>query len=134
MNKFIGWFTRKRMFVVCFLFVAVYVFSYFNSVLDLSDVYRSFCCADDRKLNLFLIFIPVFIFALISFSLNDSNFRSWKKFSFTYLLTYLIIYFLVPTSGDGFIWFQRETLSFYGSILYLVTSLILIIYKSLKKE
>jgi len=129
-----AWFTKKHTLISSLIMVFVYIVSYFNRTLNLPGFYKDFCCIDDRKLNLFLIFLPIFIFSLILFGSSELKFEKWKKFTFIYLLAYLLAYLLSPTQGEGFIWFQRETISFFGSILYLVISLILIFYKSLKKE
>ena len=129
-----NWFTKKRILVSSLVALCLYIISYFNRALELPDFYRNFCCMDDRMLNLFLIFIPIFIFTLIFLSLNEKKFESWKKFTFIYLIIYLIFYFIVPTQGDGYLWFQRETVSLVGSIFYLLFSLFLIVYKSFKKE
>lgn len=134
MDNLINWFTKKRMFVSSLIMVFVYVVSYFNRALDLPYVYRNFCCVDDRRLNLFLIFIAVFVFTFFFMNLNEVKFKSWKKFTFIYLIIYLIIYFISPTQGDGYLWFQREAVSFFGFVFYSTISLVLIIYKSLKKE
>ncbi len=122
------------MVVGAILMVLIYFISYFNRALDLPFFYKNFCCIDDRKFNLFAVFIPILIFTAIVVFLRDEKFREWKKFTFIYLFIYLFIYFLSPTQGDGYIWFQREAISFFGSILYSIISLFLIIYKSLQKS
>ena len=134
MNNLLNWFTKKRLIYGFLIMVFVYIISYFNRALELPYFFRSFCCVDDRTLNLFLIFIPVFIFSVIFIHFDEVKFKSWEKFTFVYLLIYLLIYLLSPTQGNGYIWFQREMISFLGSIFYSIISLFLIIYKSLKKE
>ncbi|MEK7471122.1 MAG: hypothetical protein AAB623_00535 [Patescibacteria group bacterium] len=134
MNKFLEWVTKKRMIFSSVVMIIIYVISYFNRILELPSFYRDFCCIDDKRVNLFLIFIPIFIFTIIFSILSETKFNVWKKFTFIYLFIYLFIYFIVPTQGNGFIWFQRETISFFGSIIYSTISLFLIIYKSFKKE
>ncbi len=118
--------------IISFSFVGVlfYVISFFNKALALPSFYKNFCCADDRKLNLFLIFIPIFIIFLL---LRKLKFVNWQKFTLLYLVGYLILYFIVPTEGDGFFWFQRETVSLFGTIIYSLSSLVFILYKSSKK-
>lgn len=128
------WFTKRKMVVGSLIMILVYIISYFNEALNLPFSYDNFCCVDDRRFNLFAIFIPIFVFTLIFTNINEIKFIKWKKFTFIYLSVYLFIYFNVPTQGDGFIWFQRETISFFGFIIYSIISLFLIIYKSLKKE
>lgn len=134
MDKKIDWFTKKKMIVSSLIMVFVYCASYFNEILGLPSFYDNFCCIDDRIFNIFFIFIPIFILAVINLKLNDLGFEKWKKFTFIYLIIYLIIYFVSPSQGNGYVWFQRETISFFGSILYSIISLILIIYKSIKKD
>ena len=134
MNKFLEWVTKKRMIFSSVVMIIIYVISYLNRILELPSFYRDFCCIDDKRVNLFLIFIPIFIFTIIFSILSETKFNVWKKFTFIYLFIYLFIYFIVPTQGNGFIWFQRETISFFGSIIYSTISLFLIIYKSFKKE
>ena len=134
MSNLANWFTRKRMLTFSLIIVILYFVSYFNRTLGMPDFYKNFCCIDDRRLNLFLIFIPIFIFSIILSRLGESKFEKWKKFTFIYLIIYLTVYFLSPTQGDGYIWLQRETISFFGAISYSAISIVLIIYKSLQKE
>lgn len=133
MTNLTNWLTRKKSTFVALIAVFIYFISYFNEALSLPLFYDNFCCIDDRRFNLFAIFIPIFIFTIIFTNLSEIKFTHWKKFTLVYLIVYLIIYFIVPTQGDGFVWFQRETISFFGSILYSIISLILVIYKSIKK-
>ncbi|MCC7160589.1 hypothetical protein IT399_02635 [Candidatus Nomurabacteria bacterium] len=134
MDKTTSWLTKKKIMVGALAMMLVYVVSYFNVILGLPSLYDNFCCVDDRMFNLFFIFIPIFIFTLVNLKLNDLGFEKWKKLTFIYLIMYLIVYSISPTQANGYIWFQRETISFFGSILYSVISIILIIYESLKKD
>lgn len=122
---------QNKLLVFSFVGVIFYVVSYFNRALSLPDFYREFCCSDDRMLNIFLIAIPLFIFSLL---FNRTGQGIWKKFSLLYLVGYSLVYILMPSQGDGYIWFQKETVSFLGTILYSAISLFIIIYKSPKKE
>ncbi len=133
MNILLNWFTRKKMVSFSIFFVFVYLLSYFNRLLKLPYFYREFCCIDDRVLNLFFIFIPIFVFTIIFVNFNDTKFLSWKKITLIYLIIFIFLYFIAPTKGDGFIWLQRETVSFLGTILYSIISFGLILYKSFKK-
>jgi hypothetical protein len=132
MNNIINWFTKKKSAYVSFAMIVVYIISYFHQFFGLPVFYKNFCCVDDRKLNLFFIFIPIFIFSLFFLKLSDFKFERWKKFTLLYLIIYLVIYFLSPTQGNGYVWFQRETISLFGFITY--TALSLYLSKSFKKE
>ena len=129
-----GWFTKRKTVLISLIFLIVYFVSYFNSSLGLPIEYKSFCCSDDRMLNLFFISIPIFIISFAALGLKDKTFYVWKGFTFFFILFYISLYFIVPTKGDGVLWIQRESVSFFLTILYSVVSLGLILYKSLKRE
>src|SRR3989339_1020994 len=129
MGKIINSLTRGQILYTSLFFCVVYVASYFNRVLNLPIQYRDFCCSDDRTLNLFFIFIPILIFSVVAFTSKLEVANIWKRYTFYFLILYILAYFLMPTNSDAFLWFQRETLVFFGSILYFLISLILIIFK-----
>lgn len=129
-----NWLSRKNLLIISFLGVFLYVVSYYNKILSLPSIYRDFCCIDDRKLNFFSIFIPLFVISAILFKYNKINFEKWRNFSLLYFIVYTLIYFIVPTQGDGLVWIQREAVSFFGTVIYLVISLGIIIYKYLKSN
>lgn len=122
MGKTIEWFTKKKILAISLVMVLIYIISYFNENLGLPSAYDNFCCADDLIFNLFVIFIPIFVFSLIYFKFNEEKFQKWMNFTIIYLIIYLILYFISPTQGDGFIWLQRETVSSFGSGLYSIIS------------
>ncbi len=106
----------------------LYIFSYYSSSLNIPSVYRTFCCIDDRRLNFFLIFIPVFLLLLIFRKFKNNKYIIYKNITLVYLFLYIIIYFSVSTHGDGYMWFQRETVSFYGAIVYALFSIIFLLF------
>ncbi len=132
MSKIINNLTRGQILYTSLFFCAMYVVSYFNRALNLPSQYRDFCCSDDRTLNLFFIFIPVLIFSIVVFMSKPKAVLSWVKYTFYFLVSFFILYFLMPKNSDAFLWFQRETLVFFGSILYSLISIILIISKSIQ--
>ncbi len=110
----------------------MYIASYFSRELNLPVYYENLCCVDDRTLNLFLIFIPFLIFSIISFNFNNQAILKFSKISFIYIFIYIFIYFIVPTQGDGLIWLQRETISLYGSLIYLIV--FIFIFRGIKNK
>lgn len=129
-----NFFNRIDTLIFSVVLFFLYIISYFNNKLSLPSFYKDFCCIDDKILNVFLVSIPVLIFSILLIKSNDHKFKSWRKFTVFYLIVYLVIYLLSPTQGDGLLWFQRETISLFGFILYTLFSLFLIIYKSLRKD
>ena len=124
---------KKTFFWVLFGGVLMYFLSYFNQFLQLPYRYKNFCCADDRLLNVFLIFLPVFFFNLLFLRASTTFFHIWAKFTLSYLSLFLIMYFLSPVANDGFFWLQRESVSLLFSLVYSLLSIVLITYKTLRK-
>lgn len=133
MNKILNWFTLNKIMLFSSIMLFFYLISLGYKTLNLPSDYINFCCLDDRKLNLFLISIPLFIFTAISFHTKQNTFNVWRKNTLFYIIIYLFLYFIVPTQSNGYIWLQRETVSFFGSIFYFIFSLFIIISQSLKK-
>ncbi len=139
MNKFMEWFTRKKFLISALVLSIVFVFFYTNSA------YYSFC--DGNYLNescgslvkfiklLFYVFPAIFLFSVISFFVSDKAFFSWRKFTVVFFLIYLAILIVTPWYlGDAFLNLQKAHISYLGLFVYSLISLILIVYKSLKKE
>lgn len=132
MGKIINYLTIRQILSTSLFFCAIYIVSYFNRVLKLPSQYRDFCCSDDKILNLFFIFIPILFFSILISVFKLEALFVWKKYTFYFLILYAVFYFLMPKNSDAFLWFQRETLVFFGSILYSLISIILIIFKSIQ--
>jgi hypothetical protein len=126
--------TKKGLLSLSFTLFIFYIVSYYNKFLSLPAVYKDFCCFDDRIFNLFLISVPILVFSIFVNFLQKNYIDVWGRFTKIYLVVYLLLYFTVPTQGDGMIWFQRETISFFGSIIYTLISIIILVYKSFKKD
>ncbi len=86
--------------------------------------------------SFFWLSVPVFISSLITLFLNERVFQSWKKFTNYFLVLSVIVILITPTSTHGMDFFPiiKETVTIALATVYSVISLILIVYKSLKKE
>ncbi len=134
MNKLLGWVTKKKILFTAFGLCFLYIVSYFNKFLDLPLFYKNFCCVDDKTLNIFLISIPILILAIFSFFIKKQISKRWLKFTFLFLLFYVIIYFLSPKSKSDYLWFQREAVSLFSAIIYFIASSLILIIYYFKKE
>lgn len=130
MKKVINWFTDTKMFIVGAVGLVVYFISYYNREIGLPSSYDDFCCIDDRRFNLFALLIPFFIFSVVFLLSRNRSFVTWRRFTGIYVFFYTLIYFIVPTHGDGLLWFQRETISFLGVIMYSIISFYIILPKA----
>lgn len=138
MNKIIEWFTLKK-----FLFISL--ISVFLSFLFFQRTFKHNVCGlgnyDCYDLINFIwllfvflgsLFLPIFINFFIK---KDQVFKSWRKFTFIYLLVYLFFIILVPWDwGDAYLPIYKGTVALALVVLYSIISLILIVHKSLKKE
>ncbi len=137
MNKVGEWFTKKRMFLFSFLFFIVNMVSMFSVDIGICFNYASKCYyTSDLIVSFTYIFISVFIFSVITYKLKDSTFTTWRNFSIWMVPISLIIIAFLPTRTHGmdFIPITKGTVIFLLTILYTLISLILIIFKSLKKD
>jgi hypothetical protein len=114
--------SKKQILASSVFMIFFYLISFYHKELNLPYDYQVFCCVDDRRFNFFSIFIPIFAFSLLYLKIKENNFKSWSEFSLIYLIAYVIIYFLSPTQGNGYMWFQRETISLFGSGIYVLIS------------
>ena len=88
--------------------------------------------------NFFMVFSLIF-FSFSFFSLlllfikKESVFKSWEKFTFIYLFIYLFIILITPWyDGDAFFSISKGLIAIALTIIYSISSLVLIIYKSSK--
>jgi len=84
--------------------------------------------------DLALIAFPILLISIFTlFFKRKEYFEAWKKFTFIYLFIYLFIALVTPWyAGDGFMNIQKEITIIALSVLYLILSSLLIIYKSWK--
>jgi hypothetical protein len=133
-----NWFTKKGVFICSIISSLLFIILYFN-------VPYSFFCKDNRSLLycgdffrvlkiLFMITPAILFLSIINFFVSDRIFLSWKKFTFIYLLIYLLIIIIAPATGGDFIKIVKGTLGIFLSIVYFIISLFLILHKSFKKD
>lgn len=132
-----NWLSRKKIFITCLIIVLIHFFSkfYFNELL--CGGYSSFCSDLGKLIMIYsFIFVSIFIFSLITYKLKDKTFNSWKNFTVWFIpLSFIFISFIpTDTHGMDFVPIVKGTVIIALTILYSTISLILIIYKSLKKD
>ncbi len=140
MDKFIEWFTKRKLFGISLAFSVIffsYIFLFYKKLFSNCYSTQSFLCVDVLNyISLILMyFVPLFILSTILLLIRDQVFISWRKTIPIYLAFYLLILFITPWSaGDVFLKIQKDLFVLYFSVIYVVYSLILIVYKSLKKQ
>ena len=86
--------------------------------------------------SIFWLTVPVFIFSIITLFTKNTAFQLWAKITNYLYIFFIFIILLTPTSTHGldFLPIVKETVSIALAILYSIISLILILYKSFKKD
>ena len=89
-------------------------------------------CTDlvyDAIVNL-LIFIPLFLFSLITYKMRDEVYRAWLRFAYVWIPLSMILIFLAPQySTDWMYPVEKGTVAFLTSLLFVTISLFVIAWK-----
>ena len=76
-----------------------------------------------------LVFIPVFVFSLLTFFQKEDVFASWRKLTSWWTVISVILVVISPTQHADLIGFDKKSSLFLLACLYAITSLILIAWK-----
>ena len=125
--------TKKRVLQASTIGAAVtslLAYIFFNTSTSICPYEITFDCTILSLILNLLISLPILLFSLITYKMRDEVFLSWKKFSFTYLFTYLFIVLISPWRPADFSPFAKGIDSIRMLELYTLISLTLIAYKS----
>lgn len=83
----------------------------------------------DIMMNLLPI-IPLFLLSIIIYKMRDEVYRVWLRFAYVWVPLSMLLIFLAPEySGDWMYPIVKGTVAFFSSLLFIIISLILIIWK-----
>jgi|SRR3989344_3936454 len=137
MNNAIDWFTRKTLVLTGLVSLLFFLVLFPRKVLfSICSTHNSFCISFVNYLLMVLLFgIAIFIPSVIMFFVRQETFEYWKRLTFKfYLFIYLFILIFIPWYwGDEFLHIQKDVAAFSVSVLYVVYSLVFILYRSIKK-
>ena len=83
---------------------------------------------------LFLFAVCIVLLSVLLRFLHESVFRSWLRFSACYLPIAALLIILAPVTDHSILAFDKEFMSEFLAGLFLIISLILIIYKQFHKR
>jgi hypothetical protein len=131
MNNIFDWFTKRKIVLISFILASISVF-----FIYLDDSNQCFWVYKKCELisYAFTIFVPIFVFSLLTCFSRIEVFNFWRRFTFFYLLFYLFISILAPFQCDAYLPLCKKNIFFILIPLYIGISLILIIYKSFKRD
>lgn len=79
----------------------------------------------------FFPFVPLFLFSLITYKMRDEVYRAWLRFAYVWVPLSMVLIFLAPQySTDWMYPVEKGTVAFLTSALFVIISLILIVWKS----
>jgi hypothetical protein len=91
-------------------------------------------CVTGLMAYIFIIFVPTFIFSLITFRMTENIFLFWRNFSFIYLFIYLFIIFIAPWEYTDYFATDKGTMSLMLIVTYIVISFFLVTFKYFKNH
>ncbi len=105
----------------------------FATQLGICSVNSSCVFITDPIAETLIIFIPVFLFSLITLRLKNETFRSWLKFTYIWVPLTIFLTILTPEYGtNNFIFsIEKGSISLVFSALFVAFSLIIVIVKSI---
>lgn len=92
----------------------------------------SFDCAGFFIEHVLFIFLPVLFFSIITYRIKEPVFLAWKKFTFSYLVIYLLINSTVPLLDYIFAGQIRLFVAIIFTSIYVILSLAIIAVKFYK--
>ena len=126
---------KRNILSISFLGLLVFIFSVYISVNGLCE-YKYICSRlhDDSFMAIFLVFLPFFLFSLITYKMKDNIFQTWFKFARIWVPLTILLVILSPEYGNSLLPVEKGTVSFFMSALFLIISLIIIAYKSFQNS
>lgn len=138
MNKIMERVSLKRLFIGSLISTIGFLVLFSQKVIY--AIHDTYClaCIDIAKYAtlLFMTGVTTLILSIIFFLIKKQQvFEFWKKTLLIYLSIYLVNVLFMPWYwGDEFLHIGKGNVSLSLSAIYLIFSLILITYNSLKKE
>ena len=80
------------------------------------------------------LFPIIFLLSLITYKMKDIVFQTWFKFARVWVPLTIILVILSPEYGNALLPVEKGTVSFFMSALFLIISLIIIVYKSFQNS
>jgi hypothetical protein len=137
MNKLINGMHENKFILSIIAMSSICVIAVFYEYKDVCDYMISYHISDCEFLVMYLI-IPVEALILIIlmklFGTRMEIFNFWERFTFYYLVTYLLIYLLTPADGGFLQPVYKETVCLASLILYPVISLGVILFACRKSN
>lgn len=140
----LNFFTKNKLILISLIFVLFYPVSQYlirndsNVCINIGGQERVVYWVTTCHLYMILSFVmfAILFFSIILFFIKkEPIFKTWRSFTFVFFILYFIIILITPWyEGDEFFAITKSLVAIAMTILYSIISLILILYKSFKKE
>jgi len=127
---------KKKLLVLSIL--GVLLFDVFLTISFKGLCSFSYICDrahDDSMVYVFFLFIPLFIFSLITYKMREGIFESWWKFARIWIPLSMLAILVAPSYTHNWIFpITKGTVAVTLSVLFVIISLVLIIWQSVKER
>lgn len=123
---------KKTLLIISLTGVLLFAAFLFAKNLGFCNLINSSCTDtfDPFAENL-SVFIPLFLFSIITYKMHDEVYQAWLRFSFVWIPLSMVLIFLSPEySADWMYPVVKGTVAFFSSLLFIVVSLAVITWKS----
>ncbi|KKS27719.1 MAG: hypothetical protein UU88_C0003G0047 [Parcubacteria group bacterium GW2011_GWC1_42_11] len=120
------------------------IFGFVGSLIFIGAVYYidAYCkkgmyvCNNSHEIiwMLSMVFVSVFIWSILTYKMKEEIFISWRNFSVVFVLFSFLTILILPFKCDPYLRICKESFSWLFVFAHLSLSLLIIIYKSFKKE
>ena len=122
--------TKKRLLVITGIASIFLVAFNFIGTFNLCGG-REYSVCMDVVFNIFMILfpiIPLFLFSLITYKMQDSVFQAWWRFARIWIPISMLAILVSPSNTHNWMFpIEKGTVAFFSAVLFVVISLILII-------
>lgn len=102
-------------------FISIKGFCFINYICDRSH--------DDKLAFILFPIIPLFIFSLITYKMQEEVFQFWWKFSRIWIPFSMFAILISPSTGNWMIPIEKGSVALFSMILFTISSVFIIVCK-----
>lgn len=127
--------TKRKVFVVSAHMVVLFVLLFsLDATCDYGFTYM--CARYWEQIRAFsevmFVSIPLFLLSILTFFLREEVFKAWSRFALAWVPLTMVLAALSPEYNQSLLPFEKETVSFLFSLLFVIVSLLIIFIQSIR--
>jgi hypothetical protein len=126
--------SRVKILLISMVGTGIFIVSLFVAIKGVCKI-NYFCSRlhDDSLAFIFFPMLLLLIFSLITYKMREDVFQTWWKFSRVWMPLSMLAILIAPSySSNWMIPIEKGTVAFFSSMIYIITSLVIVVYKKLK--